>query len=81
MYIYICMHMCVYIYIYIYDPPPQIFSPQGGKGGFEPGGASLHGVGTPHGPDAKTFAAASSADTSVPAKTQGFAFMFETSVR
>jgi homogentisate 1,2-dioxygenase len=52
---------------------------KGGADGFVPGGASLHGVSTPHGPDAATFAAASAADTSKPSKfTGGLAFMFET---
>lgn len=52
---------------------------KGGTGGFEPGGASLHGVGTPHGPDAASFAAATTADTSAPSRMDcGMAFMFET---
>ncbi|KAH8076531.1 homogentisate 1,2-dioxygenase [Aureococcus anophagefferens] len=51
-----------------------------GKGErFGPGCASLHGAGVPHGPDAETFAAASTCDTSRPAMLAGgLAFMFET---
>jgi homogentisate 1,2-dioxygenase len=46
--------------------------------GFFAGGASLHSCTTPHGPDAKTFEGASSADL-VPVKfDKGMAFMFET---
>ena len=37
---------------------------EAGEEGFAPGGASLHPQGTPHGPDADCFAAASSCDTS-----------------
>jgi homogentisate 1,2-dioxygenase len=45
--------------------------------GFLPGGASLHNTFTSHGPDAETFARASSADLS-PQKIDGtLAFMFE----
>lgn len=45
-----------------------------------PGGSSLHGVSTPHGPDAASFAKAIAADTSKPVKFDGgLAFMFETS--
>mmetsp|Transcript_4345 Transcript_4345/g.12708 ORF Transcript_4345/g.12708 Transcript_4345/m.12708 type:complete len:466 (-) Transcript_4345:97-1494(-) len=49
------------------------------KRGFLPGGSSLHGIGTAHGPDAPTFRAASAVDTSTPTKFDaGTAFMFET---
>ncbi|KAM0329423.1 hypothetical protein ACHAQA_004730 [Verticillium albo-atrum] len=50
----------------------------GGKGGFQPGGASLHNVMGAHGPDAQTFAKASSAEL-VPQKVGAgsMAFMFE----
>ena len=52
---------------------------KGGKGGFVPGGASLHVASTPHGPDATTYAAAVAADTTKPIKFGGgLAFMFET---
>ena len=53
----------------------------GAKGsGFFPGGASLHSIGTPHGPDAKTFEKARNAEL-VPHKFQGgLAFMFESSL-
>jgi len=52
---------------------------KGGADGFVPGGASLHGISTPHGPDAAAFAAATAMDTSVPKKFEGgLAFMFET---
>jgi len=51
----------------------------GGKGGFVPGGASLHVASTPHGPDATSYAGAIAADTSKPVKfAGGLAFMFET---
>lgn len=47
--------------------------------GFEPGGASLHNSFTAHGPDAATFAKASSADLSRPEViTDTMAIMFET---
>ncbi|CAM3665285.1 homogentisate 1,2-dioxygenase [Polaromonas hydrogenivorans] len=47
--------------------------------GFVPGGASLHNCMSGHGPDAETFAKASSADTSKPDYVTGtMAFMFET---
>lgn len=46
--------------------------------GFLPGGASLHNCMIPHGPDADTFAKASSADTTKPDYlTDTMAFMFE----
>ncbi|KAJ4245818.1 hypothetical protein NW762_013942 [Fusarium torreyae] len=53
----------------------------GGKGGFQPGGASLHNVMGAHGPDAQTFAKASSAELN-PQKvgTNSMAFMFESSL-
>jgi homogentisate 1,2-dioxygenase len=48
--------------------------------GFLPGGASLHNCMSGHGPDAATFAKASSADTSAPLKVSDtMAFMFESS--
>ena len=51
----------------------------GGKDGFVAGGSSLHGCGTPHGPDAVSLAGALAADTSTPKKFEGgLAFMFET---
>ena len=47
--------------------------------GFSPGGASLHNCMSPHGPDAQTFAKASSADLSQPDYIRNtMAFMFET---
>jgi homogentisate 1,2-dioxygenase len=47
--------------------------------GFMPGGASLHNCMSGHGPDADTFAKASSADTTKPDYITGtMAFMFET---
>jgi homogentisate 1,2-dioxygenase len=46
--------------------------------GFVPGGASLHNCMSGHGPDAATFAKASTADTRVPTHvTDTMAFMFE----
>lgn len=54
---------------------------EGKQGGFLPGGASLHSAGTPHGPDASTFEAASR-ERLVPARVaEGtMSFMFETSL-
>lgn len=51
---------------------------EGGKGGFQPGGASLHNVMSAHGPDAATHRKASEAPC-VPAKAGdgSMAFMFE----
>jgi len=47
--------------------------------GFVPGGASLHNCMTGHGPDADTFAKASSADLTLPTRIRDtMAFMFET---
>jgi homogentisate 1,2-dioxygenase len=47
--------------------------------GFVPGGASLHNCMTGHGPDADTFAKASSADLALPTRIRDtMAFMFET---
>jgi homogentisate 1,2-dioxygenase len=52
---------------------------KGGEDGFVPGGASLHGVSTPHGPDAASYAGAIAADTTKAVKMGGgTAFMFET---
>ncbi|MFD6417686.1 homogentisate 1,2-dioxygenase [Streptomyces sp. NPDC060194] len=49
-----------------------------GKGGFVPGGGSLHSMMSAHGPDRTTFDRASAADL-VPQKVDdGLAFMFET---
>lgn len=54
------------------------------KGGFVPGGSSLHSCMTPHGPDAQTFAKQSDptlVDTNAPEFfDKGLAFMFETNV-
>lgn len=47
--------------------------------GFLPGGASLHPIMTPHGPDNETFHRALREKTDKPSKlTNGIAFMFET---
>ncbi|KAK0391669.1 hypothetical protein NLU13_1168 [Sarocladium strictum] len=53
----------------------------GGKGGFQPGGASLHNVMGAHGPDAQTFEKASNAEL-LPQKVGAgsMAFMFESSL-
>ena len=49
------------------------------KSGFLPGGASLHSMMTPHGPDAETFEKASQGEQK-PVKMEGTqAFMFESS--
>lgn len=54
------------------------------KGGFVPGGSSLHSCMTPHGPDAETFKThsdPSKVDTNEPAFfDKGLAFMFESSL-
>lgn len=47
--------------------------------GFLPGGASLHNCMTPHGPDAATFAAASTAELAPRYLDDTVAFMFESS--
>ena len=49
-------------------------------GGFVPGGASLHSIMTPHGPDAESYAAAVKNPCEEPTKfDSGLAFMFESS--
>lgn len=51
----------------------------GRKGGFVPGGASLHNCMSGHGPDAASYEKAVAADTSQPTHvTDTMAFMFET---
>lgn len=53
----------------------------GGKGGFQPGGASLHNIMGAHGPDAQTFEKASGAELSPQKVGAGsMAFMFESSL-
>lgn len=57
-----------------------IYGAYDAKKGFQPGGASLHSMMTPHGPDAKVFKEASQADLR-PVKLEGTqAFMFESSL-
>jgi homogentisate 1,2-dioxygenase len=48
--------------------------------GFVPGGASLHNALTPHGPDAATFATASTSELGPRKIVDTLAFMFETSL-
>jgi homogentisate 1,2-dioxygenase len=48
-----------------------------GKGGFEPGGASLHNQMNGHGPDAQTYRRASDAELTPVKLTDTLAFMFE----
>lgn len=48
---------------------------KGGKGGFQPAGASLHNVMSAHGPDAATHKAASEADLK-PTKIGGGSMAF-----
>jgi homogentisate 1,2-dioxygenase len=48
--------------------------------GFQPGGASLHSICTPHGPDGDTFVKASNAALPAERFTGGLAFMFESSL-
>eukprot|EP00834_Sanchytrium_tribonematis_P003156 NODE_113_length_18482_cov_1.630746.p20 type:complete len:107 gc:universal NODE_113_length_18482_cov_1.630746:2957-2637(-) len=51
------------------------------QNGFNPGGASLHSMFTPHGPDAQTFKKASNAKLEPERVAENtMAFMFETSV-
>lgn len=51
------------------------------QGGFMPGGASLHSIGTPHGPDVASFEAASRAELKPVRVADGtMAFMFESSL-
>lgn len=51
------------------------------QGGFLPGGASLHSIGTPHGPDVASFEAASRAKLEPVRVADGtMAFMFESSL-
>ncbi|MGK5730150.1 homogentisate 1,2-dioxygenase [Streptomyces sp. URMC 124] len=49
-----------------------------GKGGFVPGGGSLHNMMSAHGPDRDTFEAASAAELRPQKVDDGLAFMFET---
>lgn len=50
-------------------------------GGFSPGGATLHNMMTPHGPDASCFEAASKEPLKPTRVAEGtMAFMFETSL-
>jgi len=48
------------------------------EGGFEPGGASVHNMMIPHGPDAAAFEKASNADLAPAKLDDTMAFMFET---
>lgn len=51
------------------------------EGGFYPGGATLHSIMTPHGPDANCFEQASSAKLAPQRVADGTqAFMFESSL-
>ncbi|MEU1313117.1 homogentisate 1,2-dioxygenase [Streptomyces cinnamoneus] len=49
-----------------------------GKGGFVPGGGSLHNMMSAHGPDRDTFERASAAELAPQKLDDGLAFMFET---
>ncbi|MFG2995570.1 homogentisate 1,2-dioxygenase [Streptomyces sp. NPDC048340] len=49
-----------------------------GKGGFVPGGGSLHNMMSAHGPDRETFDRASAAELKPQKIDDGLAFMFET---
>jgi homogentisate 1,2-dioxygenase len=49
-----------------------------GKGGFVPGGGSLHNMMSAHGPDRETFDRASAAELKPQKVDDGLAFMFET---
>lgn len=51
------------------------------QGGFLPGGASLHSIGTPHGPDAASYAQASACELKPARVADGtMVFMFESSL-
>ncbi|MGW1840314.1 homogentisate 1,2-dioxygenase [Streptomyces sp. NPDC002067] len=50
----------------------------GGRGGFVPGGGSLHNMMSAHGPDRETFERASAAELAPQKIDDGLAFMFET---
>jgi homogentisate 1,2-dioxygenase len=50
---------------------------KGGQGGFIPGGGSLHGFYSAHGPDAATYEAAAKADLTPKKIENTMAFMFE----
>ncbi|MFC6065834.1 homogentisate 1,2-dioxygenase [Streptomyces ochraceiscleroticus] len=50
----------------------------GGKGGFVPGGGSLHNMMSAHGPDRATYEKASTAELTPQKVDDGLAFMFET---
>lgn len=56
----------------------QYDAKKAGKGGFQPGGASLHSCMSAHGPDRATFLAASAAPLQPQYLGDGLAFMFET---
>ncbi len=53
---------------------------QGGKGGFVPGGGSLHNCMSAHGPDAETFEIASQTNLAPVKLENTLAFMFESSL-
>lgn len=50
------------------------------KVGFQPGGASLHSIMSPHGPDAATVEKATTAELGPEKFSAGLAFMFEASL-
>lgn len=56
-----------------------IYGKYDAKEGFVPGGASLHSMMTPHGPDAETFQKASTAELKPVKMESTMAFMFESS--
>ena len=57
----------------------MVYGSYDAKVAFQPGGASLHAIMTPHGPDADTVRAASAAALEPKMTPPGLAFMFETS--
>jgi homogentisate 1,2-dioxygenase len=57
----------------------MVYGSYDAKVAFQPGGASLHAVMTPHGPDADTVRAATAAVLEPRLTPPGLAFMFETS--
>ena len=56
----------------------MVYGKYDAKVGFQPGGASLHAIMTPHGPDADTVIAATAAALEPKMTPPGLAFMFET---
>lgn len=61
-------------------PSPRNSPPPRAAVGFQPGGASLHSIGTAHGPDTDTFVKASTEELAPQKFGAGLAFMFESTL-